>query len=276
MRAVFLICALLSVLAVLLIVLFLLISGVPAIAKIGFFKFIFGAQWLPESGQFGIFPFLIGTVFVTVGAVIIGVIIGVFSAVFISRFCPKRYKKIFTRFVTLLAGIPSVIYGLFGIIVVIPIVRIFDPYYLGYGVLSASVILGLMILPTVISISKNALDSVPASYYEGALALGSTHEQAVFKVVVPAAKSGIYTSIVLGIGRALGETMAVVMVVGNGTFAPLSLIQPMRTLTANIVLEMNYATGLHSEALVASGVILFVLVLILNLTFSIIRSKRRR
>lgn len=278
MQYVFFASAFVSVLAVIFICLFLLIRGIPAITEIGFMNFIFGQKWAPVDTppSFGILSMIVGSLYVTSGAIIIGVPIGIMCAVFLAEFCPKNLYKIVKPAVNLLAGIPSIIYGFFGMEIVVPFIRkTFGGN--GYSILSASVILGIMILPTIISISESSIRAVPENYKEGSLGIGATKEETIFKVVLPAAKSGILTSIILGIGRAVGETMAVIMVAG-GAVMPLNkiaLLKPIRTLTANIVTEMSYASGLHTESLIATGVVLFVFIIILNTSLSLIKSNSK-
>ncbi len=279
MEFVFMLCACVSILAVALICIFLFANGVPAMAKIGFGKFLLGRTWQAGNGLFGIFPMIIGRIYVTAGAIIVGVPIGILAAVFLARFCPKPLYRIMKPGVELLAGIPSVVYGFFGLMIIVPWVRdTFRPYYGGNGLslFSAALLLGIMILPTIISISESAIRSVPDKYYQGALALGATHERSVFRTVVPAAKSGIMAGIVLGIGRAFGETMAVIMIAGNQAWIPDNMFQGIRTLTANIVMEMGYAQDLHREALIATGVVLFVFILIINTLFSILKRREAK
>ena len=279
MEFVFMLCACVSILAVALICIFLFANGVPAMAKIGFGKFLLGRNWQAGNGLFGIFPMIIGSIYVTAGAIIVGVPIGILAAVFLARFCPKPLYRIMKPGVELLAGIPSVVYGFFGLMIIVPWVRdTFRPYYGGNGLslFSAALLLGIMILPTIISISESAIRSVPDKYYQGALALGATHERSVFRTVVPAAKSGIMAGIVLGIGRAFGETMAVIMIAGNQAWIPDNMFQGIRTLTANIVMEMGYAQDLHREALIATGVVLFVFILIINTLFSILKRREAK
>ena len=279
MEFVFMLCACVSILAVALICIFLFANGVPAMAKIGFGKFLLGRTWQAGNGLFGIFPMIIGSIYVTAGAIIVGVPIGILAAVFLARFCPKPLYRIMKPGVELLAGIPSVVYGFFGLMIIVPWVRdTFRPYYGGNGLslFSAALLLGLMILPTIISISESAIRAVPDKYYQGALALGATHERSVFRTVVPAAKSGIMAGIVLGIGRAFGETMAVIMIAGNQAWIPDNMFQGIRTLTANIVMEMGYAQDLHREALIATGVVLFVFILIINTLFSILKRREAK
>ncbi|NMC56529.1 MAG: phosphate ABC transporter permease subunit PstC [Eubacteriaceae bacterium] len=267
MKAVFLIAACASIIAVVLICVFLFASGVPAIGEIGPVKFLFGTVWKPLNNIFGIFPMIVGSIYVTAGAIVIGVPIGILCAVYMARFCPKKLYKILKPAVDLLAGIPSIVYGFFGLVVMVPFIREMIGGS-GKSVLTASIILGIMILPTIIGVSEAAIRAVPDSYYEGALALGATHERSVFFTLLPAAKSGILASVILGVGRAIGETMAVIMVAGNQAIIPDSLLSGVRTMTANIVLEMGYATNLHREALIATAVVLFVFILIINLSFS--------
>ena len=279
MEFVFMLCACVSILAVALICIFLFANGVPAMAKIGFGKFLLGRTWQAGNGLFGIFPMIIGSIYVTAGAIIVGVPIGILAAVFLARFCSKPLYRIMKPGVELLAGIPSVVYGFFGLMIIVPWVRdTFRPYYGGNGLslFSAALLLGIMILPTIISISESAIRSVPDKYYQGALALGATHERSVFRTVVPAAKSGIMAGIVLGIGRAFGETMAVIMIAGNQAWIPDNMFQGIRTLTANIVMEMGYAQDLHREALIATGVVLFVFILIINTLFSILKRREAK
>jgi len=276
MKAVFAIAALASILAVGLICFFLFVNGIPAIGKIGVFQFLLGKEWSPSDvpPAFGILPMIMGSLYVTAGAVLVGVPVGIFTAVFQARYCPRRLYRLLKPAVELLAGIPSVVYGFFGIIVLVPMVRsVFGGN--GSSIITASLLLGMMILPTVIGISESALRAVPEELYDGAVALGASHDRATFAVVLPAAKSGVMAGIVLGIGRAIGETMAVIMVAGNQARMPVNLIKGARTLTANIVLEMGYAAELHREALIATGVVLFVFILLINLLFSLLRKERR-
>lgn len=272
--------ALTSVLAVLLICIFLFVNGIPAIQKIGFFSFFTGTKWTPGDipASYGILPMILGSIYITAGAIIIGVPIGILTAVFMSFFCPKKIYKPLKSAVNLLAGIPSVVYGFFGLIVLVPLVSNVFQYFdsNGSSMLTASILLGVMILPTIIGVSESAMRAVPSSYYEGALALGSTHEKSIFFAVLPAAKSGITAGVVLGIGRAIGETMAVIMVAGNQARVPVSLLKGARTLTANIVIEMGYAADLHREALIATGVVLFVFILIINLLFTLTKRRNDR
>ena len=271
---IFLLAAGFSFLAVLLICLFLFANGIPAIQKIGVADFLFGTKWKPGNDLYGIFPMILGSFYVTAGAVIVGVPVGLMTAVFLSKFCPEWLHKILKPAIDLLAGIPSVVYGFFALMGIVPAVRnVFGGN--GSSILTASILLGMMILPTIISVSESALNAVPQSFYEGSRALGATHERSVFKTMLPAAKSGIMAGIILGIGRAIGETMAVIMVAGNQARIPDSILKGIRTLTANIVIEMGYATDLHREALIATGVVLFVFILLINLTFNLVKNRGR-
>lgn len=268
----FLLCACVSILAVLLICVFLFGSGIPTIGKLGVFDFLTGMSWKPKNDIYGIFPMIAGSVCATLGAVAIGVPVGILTSVYLARFCRPRLYGLVKPAVELLAGIPSVVYGFFGLMVLVPLIRnVFGGT--GSSLLAASVILGIMILPTVIGVSEAALRAVPQSYYEGALALGATHERSVFYAVLPAAKSGILASVILGVGRAIGETMAVIMVAGNQVRMPDGLLKGVRTLTANIVLEMGYAADLHRKALIATAVVLFVFTLLINLVFSFLKRR---
>ena len=272
MKIVFLLAACVSILAVALICIFLFANGVPAIHKIGIPEFLFGQTWKPSNNLYGIFPMIIGSIYVTAGAVIIGVPMGILCAIFLARFCPEKLYKIVKPAVSLLAGIPSIVYGFFGLVVIVPIMQDLTGTN-GKGILTASILLGIMILPTVIGVSESAIRAVPNSYYEGSLALGATHERSVFFAVLPAAKQGILAGVILGVGRAIGETMAVIMVAGNNAVMPKSIFSGVRTLTANIVMEMGYATDLHREALLGTGVVLFVFILIINLSFSALKRR---
>ncbi|WP_101910544.1 phosphate ABC transporter permease subunit PstC [Marasmitruncus massiliensis] len=274
MELLFLLCAMASILAVVLICLFLFANGIPAMKEIGLGSFLLGRDWSPSNvpPSFGIFPMILGSIYVTGGAVLVGVPVGILTAIFLARFCPKAPYQVLKPAVELLAGIPSVVYGFFGLVVIVPLVRKLLGGT-GSSILTASILLGVMILPTVIGVSESALRAVPDSYYEGALALGATHERAVFFAVLPAAKSGILAGVVLGIGRAIGETMAVVMVAGNQARMPAGILKGIRTLTANIVIEMGYAADLHREALIATGVVLFAFILLINAAFSALKRR---
>ncbi len=275
MEVVFAILASISIIAVFVICYFLFARGIPAIKEIGLVKFITGKVWRPANNLYGILPMILGSIYVTVGALIIGVPIGVLMAVFMAKFCPVWLYKILKPVVNLLAGIPSIIYGYFGMVVLVPFIRD-NVGGKGFSILTTSIILGIMILPTIIGVSEAAIRAVPESYFEGALALGTTKEGSVFRTVVPAAKSGIIAAISLGVGRAIGETMAVKMVVGNQPRIPDSILDGVRTLTSNIVVEMGYATDLHRESLIATGVVLFVFILIINLVIALLKRRQQK
>ena len=273
-RILFMIAAAISVAAVVIICVFIFGNGIPAIAEIGVFDFLFGTTWRPSNEIFGIGTMIVGSLYVMAGALIIGVPLGILCAIFLAQFGSKRVAKVAKAGVQLLAGIPSVVYGFFGLVVLVPFIR----SHLGgtgQSVLCASIVLGIMILPTIITLSESALKAVPQSYYEGALALGADHERSVMRVVVPAAVSGIMASIILAIGRAIGETMAVIMVAGNQVQLPGAITEGVRTMTANIVLEMGYAADLHRGALIGTACVLFVFILIINFCFSAIKRRGR-
>lgn len=274
-EVIFLIVACISIAAVACICIFLFANGIPAMGEIGLGKFLGGTTWRPGNDLYGIFPMIIGSLYITGGAILLGVPVGIFAAVFLARYCPKSIYRIVKPATELLAGIPSVVYGFFGLMVIVPMVR---NWFGGNGmsILTASFILGIMILPTIIGVSETSIRAVDEAYFEGAQALGATKEASIFRCVIPAAKSGILAGVVLGIGRAIGETMAVVMIAGNQPRIPSGILEGVRTLTTNVVLEMGYATGLHREALIATGVVLFVFILIINVCFSIIKGKGER
>lgn len=272
----FLILTVVSILSVILICGFIFFRGVPAIIKIGPFNFLFSKTWKPTNNppEFGILPMILGSIYVTLGSVIIGVPIGVLTAIFMSYFCPKKLYKPLKTALNLMAGIPSIVFGYFALMVLVPFFRSLN-FGNGMNIFTASILLGIMILPTIINLSESAITAVPKSFYRGALALGVSHEKAVFEVVVPAAKSGIFSSIILGIGRSIGETMAVIMVAGNQPRIPKGIFDGVRTMTMNVVTEMNYAAGLHLEALIATGAVLFVFILIINLCFNLVNKGER-
>jgi phosphate transport system permease protein len=271
-KSIFLMAAITSVISMLLIAGFTLAKGLPAIREIGLLKFIFGMKWKPGANIFGVFPMIVASLYATVGASVVGVPIGLLTAIFIAEVAPRSISNILSPMVDLLAAIPSVVYGFFGLIVVLPIIN--DVFKNGgNSLLAVILILGVMILPTIINISAYAIKTVPKEYKEGSLALGATKMQTVFKITLPAAKSGILAGVILGIGRAVGETMAVLLVAGNAAIMPASIISRVRTLTGNIAIEMSYATGLHQEALFATGVVLFAFIIILNITLRLITSK---
>ena len=265
-----------AIIAVGLICVFLFIQGLPAIWNIGVINFLTGTDWRPTWNPplFGILPMIVGSLYVTAGAILFGVPIGIFAAVFMARFCPRPIYKALKPAINLLAGIPSVVYGYFGMVVLVPFVR---ETFGGNGnsILTASILLGMMILPTIITISESAIRAVPSEIYEGAIALGASHENASFRVVLPAAKSGVMAAIILGIGRAVGETMAVRMVAGNQAVLrmPHEFLTGARTLTTNVVLELGYAYGNHRAALIATGVVLFVFILLINTLFALLKKK---
>ena len=283
MQGVFFIAACASVLAVALICVFLFANGIPAMKEIGFGKFLTGDIWKPNNDIYGILPMIVGSLYVTAGAIVFGVPIGILTAAFMAFYCPKQIYKPLKTATELLAGIPSVVYGFFGLVVLVPLIRnigrslkemgILRSAGNGSSILTASLLLGMMILPTIIGLTESALRAVPSQYYEGAVALGATHERAIFKVVLPAAKSGTVAAIVLGVGRAIGETMAVIMVAGNQARMPAGIFKGVRTLTANIVIEMGYAAGLHREALIATGGVLFVFILIINFCVALLNRR---
>ena len=279
MHIVFFVCALTSIAAVVLICLFLFANGIPAMKEIGLLNFLTGAKWKPGNDIYGILPMILGSIYITAGAVVIGVPVGLLTAIFMAFYCPKKLYGLLKPCTELLAGIPSIVYGFFGMVVIVPCIRtvaaLFGADISGSSILAASVLLGIMILPTVIGVSEAALRAVPSAYYEGAVAMGARHERAIFTVMLPAAKSGVLAGDVLGIGRAIGETMAVIMVAGNQPRLTGNMLKGIRTMTANIVIEMGYATGLHREALIATGVVLFVFILIINLTFSILKRRKQ-
>lgn len=268
MKVVFLIAACTSVFAVVLICVFLFSNGIPAIAEIGVFKFLFGTEWRPSNNIYGIFPMILGSIYVTAGAIALGVPVALLTSVFMAKFCPKKIYPFFRSAINLMAGVPSIVYGFFGLVVIVPMIRTLTNGESGTSMLAASIILAIMVLPTIIGVTETSIRSVPQSYYEGSLALGATHERSVYAILFPAAKSGIMAGIVLGIGRVIGETMAVIMVAGNQPRMPQGIFEGLRTMTANIVIEMGYAAGLHREALIATGVVLFVFILIINLSVS--------
>lgn len=272
-RLLFMICACVSVLAVISICIFIFKNGIPAINEIGLKDFLLGKTWKPKQNLFGIFPMIISSIYVTAGAIIIGGPIGILTAIFLSCYCPKRLYKIIKPMINLLASVPSIIYGFFFLMTVVPIMQRITGTS-GKGMLTASILLGLMILPTIINTSEASINAVPCQYFEGALALGATKEQSIFKTVLPAASSGVLSGIILGIGRAIGETMAVIMIIGNQAVMPQSILSGVRTLTGNIVIEMSYASGLHRGALIGTAVVLFVFILIINLCFNILTRKK--
>lgn len=273
MKYVFLISALISVLSIILIFYFIFSGGLPFILRQGVWEFLTGTNWRPTASQpeFGILPMIVGSLIVTGGAILIGVPIGVLTAVYMVFYCPKAYYRYAKSAINLMAAIPSIVYGFFALQIFVPFFRIMGRS--GMNMVTASLLLGIMILPTIIGLSESAIRNVPKSYYQGAIGLGTTHERAILTVVVSAAKNGILSAVILGIGRAIGETMAVILVAGNQPRIPTELNQGVRTLTTNIVMEMAYATGQHREALIATAVVLFVFILIINLFFTRVKNK---
>ncbi|HEC1538188.1 phosphate ABC transporter permease subunit PstC [Campylobacter upsaliensis] len=274
-KGIFALCALLSIFAVLMICFFLFANAIPTITQIGLFDFIFGLDWYPTEEIFGIFPMIVGSIYVTALAILIGVPLGVLSAIYLSRFASKKEQKYILPAVELLGAIPSVVYGFFGLVVIVPLLATTFSGIPGKSVLAAALILSIMILPTIILVSKASIDALPESYYEGALALGASKERSVFFALIPAAKSGILASIILGVGRAIGEAMAVIMVAGNQALIPTSVLEGVRTLTTNIVLEMGYAQDLHREVLIANAVVLFVFILLINTCFNALKKEAK-
>ncbi|WP_279129278.1 phosphate ABC transporter permease subunit PstC [Helicobacter winghamensis] len=274
-KGIFALSALLSIFAVLMICFFLFANAIPTISQIGLFDFLFGMDWYPIEEIFGIFPMIVGSIYVTALAIFIGVPLGVLSAIYLSRFASKREQKYILPAIELLGAIPSVVYGFFGLVVIVPLLATTFNGIPGKSVLAASLILSIMILPTIILVSQASIDALPDSYYEGALALGASKERSVFFALIPAAKSGILASIILGIGRAIGEAMAVIMVAGNQALIPTSVLEGVRTLTTNIVLEMGYAQDLHREVLIANAVVLFVFILLINTCFNALKKEAK-
>ena len=271
-KAIFGMAALLSVAAVLMICAFIFANGIPAIHEIGWIHFLLGTTWMPSAGLYGIFPMIAGTIAVTAGALLVSVPIGLLCAIYLVYYCPDHAQPVMKTIIDLMAGIPSVVYGFFGLVVLVPLIRTWTGTN-GMSVFCASILLGIMILPTIITISESALRTVPPACYEGALALGATKERAIFFTVVPAAKSGIFCAIVLGLGRAVGETMAVMMVAGNQAVIPGTPFDGARTMTSNIAMEMGYATDLHRQALIATAVVLFAMILIMNAIMAVVKRR---
>lgn len=272
MHGVFLLAACVSIASVAMICIFLVANSIPALQEIGLFKFLSGTKWKPGNNIYGILPMIMGSIYVTGGAILLGVPIAMLTAIFMAHFCPKRIYRLMKPAINLMAGIPSVVYGFFGIVVLVPLVSdVFGGN--GYNMLTASIMLAIMILPTVIGVAESAIRAVPEYYYEGSLALGASHERSVFFAVFPAAKSGVMAGVILGVGRAIGETMALIMVAGNQPRMPKGILKGVRTLTTNIAMDMGYAADLHREALIATGLVLFVFILMINLLFSAIKKK---
>lgn len=274
MEVLFLICTLISVISIILICYFIFEGGLPFISRYGFFNFIFGTKWAPTNTtpNFGILPMIMGSIEITLFSAIIGVPIGIMTATYLAIDCDKKLYKFLKPLVNLMAGVPSIVYGLFALIVLVPVIRsLFGGT--GMSILTASILLGIMILPTIINLSESAIRAVPKSYYEASVALGATHERSVMKVILPAAKSGIMASVILGVGRAIGETMAVILVTGNQPKMNFNPLKGVRTLTTNVVMDMAYAAGDHMEALVATACILFIFILIINFGFHVFNKR---
>lgn len=274
MKGIFILSALMSVVAIILICIFIFAGGIPFIAEYGVKNFLLGTQWKPSNSppSYGILPMILGSLYVTVGAIVLGVPVGILTATYLSKFCNKKLYKILKPSINLMAGIPSIIYGFFALTVIVPIIREVLGGT-GMNIITASILLGIMILPTIIGMSEASIRAVPESYYEGSVALGATHERTVMSVLLPAAKSGILSSVILGIGRAIGETMAVILIAGNQARMPAGLTKGVRTLTTNIVIEMAYAADTHREALIATAAVLFIFILIINSIFMIIKRR---
>ena len=276
-RIIFIMSTATSIVALGFIIYFLFSTAIPTIAEIGFTNFIFGKEWRPSWNppQYGILPFIVGSIYATSGAILIGVPIGLLVAVYMAYYAPKKIYGVLKAGVNLLAGIPSVVYGLFTLTVIVPLIRKIPVRgNNGLSLFAAIIVLAVMILPTIISLSESALRAVPKVYYDGSIGLGASKERTIFTVMIPAAKSGILSSIILGIGRAIGETMAVAMVAGNQPIIPTGIFQGVRTMTINIVLEMKYASQQHENALIATGAVLFVFILLINVVFNLIKNRK--
>lgn len=275
MRILFAVAAAVFIVVVLVICVYLFVSAVPTISEIGWIDFLFGDRWLPSSGYYGVGTLVVGTACATAGALVVGVPLGLLVAVFMAFYCPKPLYSFLKPLTNILAGIPSIVYGYFGLQLIVPMVQQMFHAASGTTLLTTAIVLGIMIMPTIISITENSLRAVPKSYYEGTIALGATKERAIFRTMFPAAKSGVMTSIILGLGRAFGETAAVVFICGNSAQFPTSLLDPIRTLSSNIALEMGYARHLHREALIACAVVLFVFILLITLLVMLLRRKEK-
>ena len=275
MRILFAVAAAVFIVVVLIICVYLFVSAVPTISEIGWIDFLFGDRWLPSSGYYGVGTLVVGTACATAGALVVGVPLGLLVAVFMAFYCPKPLYSFLKPLTNILAGIPSIVYGYFGLQLIVPMVQQMFHAASGTTLLTTAIVLGIMIMPTIISITENSLRAVPKSYYEGTIALGATKERAIFRTMFPAAKSGVMTSIILGLGRAFGETAAVVFICGNSAQFPTSLLDPIRTLSSNIALEMGYARHLHREALIACAVVLFVFILLITLLVMLLRRKEK-
>jgi len=275
-KIIFITAAVFSIAAIITICIFLFANGIPAIRKIGIINFLFGSVWNPSAGKYGILTMIVGTIYVAAGCLIVSVPVGVLTAVCITKYCGKKIKAVLEQIINILAGIPSIIYGFFGMIILVPFAKELA-YILGIsgasgsGIFVGSIILGIMVLPTIINLSVTAIENVPKSYFEGSTALGAIKERTIVKVILPAAKSGIFTSIILGTGRAIGETMALALVLGNSATFPKSIFHSMENLTVAIVKELSYAEGLHYEALISIGLVLFVFILIFSFSLKLIK-----
>ncbi|QII82219.1 phosphate ABC transporter permease subunit PstC [Jeotgalibaca arthritidis] len=274
MKWVFIASAFVSVISIVVIFYFIFEGGVPFMVRYGIGDFLFGTKWTPSNAnpEYGILPMIIGSLVITLGAILIGVPTGVFTSIFMAKFCPPKLYRFVKPAVNMMAAIPSIVYGFFALRLIVPFMRNLVGGT-GMNILTASILLGIMILPTIIGLSESSLRAVPNSYYEGSVALGATHERSVIRVMVPAAKSGIISAVILGVGRAIGETMAVILVAGNQPRIPTSVTHGVRTMTTNIVLEMAYAAGEHREALIATAVVLFIFIIVINAAFSIVKRK---
>lgn|SRR5574344_2944399 len=271
---IFLLSAVLSVFLILLIIYFIFSEGIKFVNEYGLLKFITGKVWKPTAGnpRFGIMPMIVGSIIVTSLSTLIALPFGLAISVFMAYYSKKSYGFL-KSLINLMAAIPSVVYGFFAMMVLVPLIKDLFDIKSGMNMLTASILLAVMILPTMINISENSLRQVPKTFMTGSLALGATKEETIYKILIPYAKSGIFSSIILAIGRAIGETMAVYLVIGNQPIMPSSIFKGVRTLTTNIVLEMGYAAGMHRQALIATGMVLFVFILIINIIFNIIRNK---
>jgi len=251
-----------SVIIIALIIVFIFWEGYPAIFTVGFFNFLFGMDWSPSNGLYGVFPMIIGSLAITGLSLLMAVPLGIFCAIFMAEIAPGKMRKILRPTLQTLSGIPSVVYGFFGLIILVPFMRV-QFGGTGFSMLTASIILTVMILPIIVSVSEDAIKSVPSEYKEASMALGATHWQTIKNVIFPAAIPGVITSIILGMGRAIGETLAIIMVAGNVVQIPTSILDPVRALTSNIAIEMGYATGTHYSALFATGIVLIFMILVL-------------
>jgi phosphate ABC transporter, permease protein PstA/phosphate ABC transporter, permease protein PstC len=266
--------ALSSIIIIALIIIFIFVEGLPALQSVGVFNFIFGMDWSPSDGQFGVFPMIIGSLAITGLSLLMAIPLGIFCAIFLSEIAPTSVRKILKPTIQTLAGIPSVVYGFFGLIILVPFMRT-QFGGTGFSMLTASIILTVMILPIIVSVSEDALRSVPPEYKEASMALGATHWQTIKNVIFPAAIPGVITSVILGMGRAIGETLAIIMVAGNVVQIPTSILDPVRALTSNIAIEMGYATGLHYNALFATGIVLIVMIIILLVIANYLHYKKK-